>query len=262
MLKKHIKNSIIVIFFVAIMSSTTFAQASIVDTESLNKGIIGVNWEINQDNMKVLISKGSSSANYDLKSNEKYPLQFGDGEYTIQVLEHVHSNQYRQLGIEVVSLELEDERDLFLQSTQMVNWDDEMFAINKAKELTENLKTEEAKVKAIHNYVVNNVKYDSNKANMVQAGYLPTIDSTLESKSGICYDYAVLTGAMLRSVDIPTKLIMGYNVDIVQYHAWNEIFIDGEWKTIDTTYDSAYAKKNMKLDMIKDKSDYQVTKTY
>ncbi len=262
MFKKHIKNSIIVIFFVAIMSTTTFAQASIVDTENLNKGVIGVNWEVNQDNMKVLISKGSSNANYDLKSDSKYPLQFGDGEYTIQVLEHVSGNQYRQLGREVVSLELEDERDLFLQSTHMLNWDEEMFAISKAKELTKNLKTDQEKVKAIYNYIINNVKYDHDKASKVQAGYIPTIDSTLESKSGICHDYAVLTGSMLRSLDIPTKLIMGYNVDIVQYHAWNEIFVDGEWKTIDTTYDAAYAQKNIKRNMIKDESDYEVIKTY
>lgn len=244
------------------MSNVAFGQAAIVDTNNLDKGIVGVNWEENKGNMKVLISKGSSKENYDLKSNTKYPLQFGNGEYTIQVLEHVNGNKYRQVGKETVSLHLQDQRELFLQSTHMINWNNDMFAINKAKELTKNALTDEEKLKVIHNYVVNNVKYDYNKASTVQAGYLPSIDCIVGSKSGICYDYAVLTGAMLRSVGVPTKLIMGYNVHNIEYHAWNEVLINGKWKVIDTTYDAAYAEKNMEVNMIKNRSDYKVTKTY
>lgn len=262
MFKKHIKNSIIVIFFVAIMSTMTFAQGTIVDTNSLDKGLVGINYSQSKDNMKVMISKGTSKEHYDLKSNMMYPLQFGNGVYTIQVLERVNGNKYRQVGKETVSLKLEDEKQVFLQSTQIVNWNKDMSAIKKAEELVKDCKTEDEKLQAIYDYVVKNVSYDHKKASSVQIGYLPSIDNTLVSKSGICYDYAALTGAMLRSVGIPSKLVMGYTSNIKSYHAWNEVYVDGKWKIIDTTYDSAYASKSIAINMIKSNKSYQSTKVY
>ena len=83
-----------------------------------------------------------------------------------------------------------------------------MLAIKKAKDLTKNVKNNQEKVKVIYDYVTKNIKYDDKKANTVETGYIPSIDETLKSQSGICYDYSVLTAAMLRSIDIPTKLVM------------------------------------------------------
>lgn len=61
-------------------------------------------------------------------------------------------------------------------------------------------------LKQIYNYVVNNLSYDYDKAETVETGYLPDVDETLSTKTGICFDYAALTTAMLRSCDIPCKL--------------------------------------------------------
>lgn len=54
--------------------------------------------------------------------------------------------------------------------------------------------------------MVDNVSYDNDKTyNLKQAtGYVPNPDKTLTSKKGICFDYASLGAAMLRSVGIPT----------------------------------------------------------
>lgn len=262
MFKKHMKNSIIVIFLFLLISNVTFAQNDIMDLEKLDKGVIGINYNKDTENMKVLITKENNRESYDLGDNPKYPLQFGNGEYIVQVLEHVTGNQYRQVEKEIVNLQLEDNKSLFLQSTHMVNWNKDMVAVKKAKELTKDLKTDEEKVKAIYTYVINNIKYDYDKANSVKAGYLPSIDSIIESNLGICYDYSVLTAGMLRSLDIPTKLIMGYNVDMADYHAWNQVYINGKWTSIDTTYDSAYAEKDININMIKNVDDYEVTKVY
>ena len=79
---------------------------------------------------------------------------------------------------------------------------------------------------------------------------------------GICYDYAVLFAAMLRSVDIPTKLSMGYKSDINYYHAWNQVYLNGKWVNIDTTYDAAYAQEDLSTSMIKDAKEYRIEKTY
>src|SRR5699024_7509185 len=116
------------------------------------------------------------------------------------------------------------------------------------------------KIKIIYNYITNNIKYDNEKAYIVQADYIPSIDDTFKFQSGICYDYAVLTAAMLRSLDIPTKLLMGYKSDIEKYHAWNEAYINGKWIIIDTTYDSAYVQNEVPIAMIKDSNEYKVEK--
>ena len=66
----------------------------------------------------------------------------------------------------------------------------------------------------------------------MKSGYLPDPDSTLESKTGICFDYASLAAAMLRSQEIPCKLITGYVDEI--YHAWNMIYFEEYgWITVE-----------------------------
>ena len=47
-------------------------------------------------------------------------------------------------------------------------------------------------------------------------------------------------GALLRSQGIPTQMVMGY-ADIT-YHAWNNIYIDGEWVRYDATSAVTFTK--------------------
>ena len=67
---------------------------------------------------------------------------------------------------------------------------------------------------------------------------------------GICFDYAALMAAMLRSQSIPTRLVTGYAG--TAYHAWidvwsetegwihNVIFFDGNnWELMDPTFAAA-----------------------
>ena len=262
MSRRHMRISTIVIFFILLISTTSFAKNTIVDVKNLDKGIISINYNKNTNNMKVLITKGNNKEHYNLKSGVNYPLQFGNGEYTISILKHVNGNQYKIVATEKVNLKLKDEKQLYLQSTEIVNWNEDMLAIKKAKDLTKNAKNNQEKVKVIYDYVTKNIKYDDKKANTVETGYIPSIDETLKSQSGICYDYSVLTAAMLRSIDIPTKLVMGYKNDIEKYHAWNEVYLDGKWINLDTTYDSAYVQKDVPINMIKSNSEYKIEKNY
>ena len=52
---------------------------------------------------------------------------------------------------------------------------------------------------------------------------------------------------MLRSQNIPTKMVKGYVNGSKTYHAWNEVYLSSEkkWITIDTTSD-AFLKTNKK----------------
>ena len=266
MFRKPIVNFLIVAVLV-FSSVASFAQnvalSNNIDKSRLNSGIIGVDYSFRKDTkMKVMISKGNSQYTYDLKSNNTYPLQFGNGKYIISILENVEGNKYRLLGEEEIDLKLKDKNQVFLQSIQLINWNEDMETIKKAREITKDAKNGEEKVKAIYNYIINNISYDNKKAKSVQAGYIPSIDETINSGKAICYDYAALFAGMLRSVDIPTKLIMGYKNDIEEYHAWNEVYLNDKWITIDTTYDSAYAQNKLSISMIKDPKEYSIEKQY
>lgn len=50
------------------------------------------------------------------------------------------------------------------------------------------------------------------------------MDDTLKTKKGICFDYAALMTAMLRSSGIPTRLDIGYATNI--YHACISTYLD------------------------------------
>lgn len=63
------------------------------------------------------------------------------------------------------------------------------------------------------------------------SGYVPDPDATLSSQTGICFDYASLGAAMLRSQGIPTKIVTGYVSPSNIYHAWIMVYIDGTWKS-------------------------------
>lgn len=67
---------------------------------------------------------------------------------------------------------------------------------------------------------------------------------------------------MLRSVDVPAKLVMGNTSYVTQYHAWNEVLLNGKWVTIDTTVDAGLAKSDKKTDLIKASSKYTAAKYY
>ena len=121
----------------------------------------------------------------------------------------------------------------------------------------------------IYDYVVSNLTYDYEKADTVTTGYLPDVDETLKTGTGICFDYAALTTAMLRSCDIPCKLQIGYAGDIK--HAWIDVYIRSKgwvnqavsfkgdtWTLMDPTFDSNSDDKEAIQDYIGDESNYTV----
>ena len=110
-----------------------------------------------------------------------------------------------------------------------------------------------AVVNAAYQYMVEHIRYDYDKADKILSGewttYLPLPDRTLTQQEGICFDYGALFAALLRSQDIPARLVMGYVQPLNVYHAWNEVYLtdvgwvqmqvyfDGNaWKLMDTTF--------------------------
>lgn len=254
------------LFIALVILFVSFGQAygastysiGITDNKTINIDSVDL-----KDGIRVLVEKGDDRYYYSLMNdNEELPLQLGKGKYNVKILERISGNRYKVLEKKTLNLTKFDEKEAFLVSAQPVVWEKDGQVVKLAEELTKGLKNDKDKVKAVYNYIVKNIKYDYNKIKGLDDSYVPNNNNTLKTLSGICYDYSSLFAAMLRSLNIPSKLVKGYKNDINSYHAWNEVLIDDEWVIIDTTYDAGYVKANINISMIKSINEYNKIREY
>ncbi len=190
---------------------------------------------------------------YDLHGKEGYqtfPLTSGSGTYTLQTFEQSSGTEYYSVDSQTITANIVDEFSPFLYSNQYVDFATSTLAIKEAEELYEYTSTDIEFIENVFFYTMDMIEYDYDKAQQAAtgeiAGYLPVLDDTITSGKGICFDYAAVMTAMLRSQNIPTKLVIGYVGDV--YHAWistytkekgwiDAIEFDGvEWKLMDPTF--------------------------
>lgn len=249
--------SLLIAVLVATLTTNTYAASTPV-VQKNNDGTITVNYKYDYSNrVKVLVSKDSKTYQYELTNGStpvELPLSEGNGTYTVKICKNVEGTKYSVISTSTVTVNNTNTNEVFTSTSQIVNYDEDDEAVKLAAELTKGLETTEEKVNAIRNYVVANYKYDYNKINTIPANttYVPSIEATYESKTGICYDFSTLVAAMLRSVDIPCKVVKGYTSKSTTYHAWNQVYVNGEWKTMDVTYDIQIANN----DTFKDATSY------
>ncbi|HEY8421931.1 MAG TPA: transglutaminase-like domain-containing protein [Thermoclostridium sp.] len=263
-MRKFLVSVLMLILLSSLLGTDVQAYSEFLDKENLEYGVVGVTYP-KEDSIryKVAISKGSETYYYDYigPGIEFYPLQLGNGEYEISLLKNVSGSKYMVVHNDTVRLNLDNENVIYLQSIQNVHYEPEMSAIKKAEELTDGLSNNFDKVKAVYRFIVSNMEYDYNFGSKMDKPYVPDIEKTYTTRKGVCYDFASLFAAMLRTQGIPVKLVKGYSNNIEGYHAWNEVLIDGTWVTIDTTYDLTM-KGYKELSMIKNKSEYMPEKYY
>lgn len=234
-----------------------------IDASNTSQGYIMVKFRSETDKkIKVQINKDGDTYTYDLPTDGSYsvlPLTQGGGVYKVKVFENVVSSQYALAYQKSITVKLENEYLPFLYPNQYVNFTKDSQTVKKAEELAKDAQDELEVVSTIYNYVINNFDYDYDKAQTVKSGYLPDVDNILKTKKGICFDYTAVMCCMLRSLGIPTKLVIGYMGNI--YHAWISVYIkdigwvnniiqfDGkDWKLMDPTLDST---SNSDKDVIK-----------
>lgn len=257
-------------------------KKSEVDASNIAEGFVMVRWLGGGDKrIKVQIKNGDSTTyTYNLNNKgdfETFPLSDGDGEYSVKVFENVADTKYAQAQSVKLTVKLRDQFLPFLYSNQYVNWSSDSEAAKKAAELTKNCKDDFEKVTAIFNYVTENIEYDYAFAEKVKStklsGYIPTVDTTMSTKKGICLDDAALMCAQLRSQGIPCKLVVGYAGEV--YHAWvnvytdetgwltSLIYFDGEnWTLMDPTFTSNADGDSSILQYISDGGNYTARYAY
>lgn len=104
--------------------------------------------------------------------------------------------------------------------------DDRVKAI--LKEIMKPGMNEHQKIKAIHDYVVLNMKYDEDLQKY-------TAYEGLKTGEAVCQGYTLLTYKLLQQAGINNRIVEGSAGG--QLHAWNLVHLDGQWYHLDTTWD-------------------------
>ncbi|MCI8639123.1 MAG: transglutaminase domain-containing protein [Coprococcus sp.] len=199
-----------------------------IDASNAGEGYFMVQYNGSNEKVKLKVAGPSDSEYIYLLSArgeyETFPFPRGSGKYQIQVFENVSGDSYAVVSSAEVEVTIADEFKPFLYPNQYVNFKADSKVVAKASELVAKAHSDLDAVTEIYHYVTENITYDEKKAESVVYGYLPVVDETLAEGKGICFDYASVMGAMLRSQGIPTKLEVGYSGEA--YHAWISTYLD------------------------------------
>lgn len=221
------------------------------DLSAVDQGYVAVSAESGK-RLKFQVKKDDATYNYDIASDgtpSVFPLQGGDGDYLFKVMENITGTKYAEMYSDTCTVKLKDEFQPFLRPSDYVDYTKKSACVKKAAELAESAEDELEVIGNIFEYICDNVKYDTKKAETVKSGYLPDPDETMRTGKGICFDYAALAAAMLRSQGIPAKMIFGNVSPDDLYHAWNMFYTKktgwvtvkykvkgGDWSRLDATF--------------------------
>ena len=265
------KRDIALMVFILVLVFCTQSLAVVpedIDSKNISKGIIGARYlSAGTQKIKMQIALNDKVYNYDIldpATFDYFPTQMGNGTYKTKILENVVNNKYMVKSQQDITIDIKDDKTVYLNSIQNIEWSNDTKAVAKAKELVKGIKTDAEKVTKIHNWIAANIVYDTKKIKDLPSTYIPNVDDTLKTKKGICYDYSALFASMLRSQGIPAKLVMGYTKNADVYHAWNEVYMSKTktWVTIDTTFSAAYKQAKRPFKMIQDSKLYTASKKY
>lgn len=128
----------------------------------------------------------------------------------------------------------------WLKEGLTVMWTDEIDDLSA--EICSDAENDKEKVQAIYNWITTNIRYDY-EAEMVYQNV--DISRTVQTKKGICFDYATLFAALCRSQGIPCFILDGYSRDNSSYkHTWNRVYYDNRYWNLDVTYDAIQIQGN------------------
>ena len=251
---------------------------AVIDYSNANDGYICVSWTADSGaKLKTLVNgPGGTSYQYNLRADGEYdifPLSDGDGAYTVGVYKNASGSQYATVLSGTIDVRLNSEFAPFLRPNQYVFFTADSQSVRTAAEICAGASGNLDKVERVYMFVVDALTYDREKAQTVTSGYLPDADAALASGKGICFDYASLMAAMLRSQGVPVQLAVGYTGEA--YHAWLNVWsetdgwIDGkiyfngrEWKLMDPTFASSGGRSDAVMEYIGDGSNYTAKYLY
>lgn len=130
------------------------------------------------------------------------------------------------------------EREYYLRSGELVKINETIKAL--ANEITKDVNTTKEKAETIFHYIVDNYTY-------VYPPKSRGVESFIESKQGDCGEYSFLFTALCRSLNIPSRVVVGtWANGKMNAHVWNEFYLeDTGWISVDCSV--AYMQKKKKF---------------
>lgn len=208
-----------------------------IDTRNANNGFVTIH-NTSSSRMKIGICYNKNNEIFldcpNGKSN--FALEQGSGTYIVTLYRCVSGTTYTEVAKNTVTATIKDQFAVYKVATAEVAFTANDAVSKKVDELCRNKKTAD-KVVAIWNFIRDRYQYDYAFAKKITSGevkqYTPDPNTVLSANKGICYDFASLFAAMCRTEGIPCKIVKGYVGNT--YHAWNQVYVDGEWREIDLT---------------------------
>ena len=105
--------------------------------------------------------------------------------------------------------------------------------------LTEDLKTEQEKFRAIFRWITDNIEYNKSAQNVIET------DKVVRKNKAVCQGFSNLLKEMCNAVNIPCEVIVGYTKTEVKDinktltktdHAWNCVQLHNNWYLVDVTW--------------------------
>ncbi|WP_295821336.1 transglutaminase family protein [uncultured Deinococcus sp.] len=120
-----------------------------------------------------------------------------------------------------------------------------------------------AQVQAISDYLYAECTYGYGSTSTT------TAKQAFDSRRAVCRDFAHMGVAFCRALNIPARYVCGYmpDIDIVpdpvpmDFHAWFEVFLDGQWRTFDARHNRPRAGRVL-IAQGRDASDVAFTTTF
>ncbi|CAA9299865.1 MAG: hypothetical protein AVDCRST_MAG77-5529 [uncultured Chloroflexi bacterium] len=96
-----------------------------------------------------------------------------------------------------------------------------------------------ARIQAVCDWVHENIRYETGSS-----GPATTALEVFRERRGVCRDFALLSVALCRALNIPARYTFGYLPDIaveppdvpMDFHAWFEAYVGGRWRTFDARH--------------------------
>ncbi len=160
------------------------------------------------------------------------PLQMGEGVYTVAAYARTESGQEKRLEASFDAA-FADPYAPFLSRSLYVNWREDGACARFASAACAGCGSETEKARAMYREAERRLTYDYALAERESGYRIADPEEVLSRGSGVCWDYAVLLCAMMRSAGIPAQLAVGHYEPSGTNHAWVRAYAGGVWITAD-----------------------------
>ena len=129
----------------------------------------------------------------------------------------------------------------------------ERYLPDMVESLTGNVTSVTAKVKLLHDWICDNVAYDTDSFDNPSVAFEQDYVSVLKKRRAICSGYTNLMNEMCRLAGVESVGILGYfkgfgsscGADGGQTpnHTWNAVHADSQWQLVDVTWDAGFCDR-------------------